>query len=451
MIRCLKNHRTRVHSLGVLAGRRVFFAAILLTAILFAAVLFWPQTWFASPALANDSPGAAPQQAASTPGNLAAPIPPSYFGMHSGHSTNWPSVPFGAVGKGAVNDWVLVQTDQGVFSWDNWDSIDEWVSAVQTHGVGLFHRTARTPMWATSDPASCDFSSQPVGCTAMVSNIKYWDSWWRALVTRYKGQIQVYDLWNEPGNTRGFTGTFAQMVTLTRHEHNIIRSIDPSALIVSPSGNPTYMDKYWAAGGVTDVDAVSFHAYPFPPTLQTGNVAEDRIINLAANMKSVMAKYGLANKPLWDTEGSWGIEAAGAITDPDLQASFLARYCLIHWSLGVTRFYWYVWDNPSTGNGVGGLLDNKGNPTQAAIAYGQVYQWMVGATMTQACTMASDSTWTCGFQRPGGYRALAVWNNMTSKQYNVPNGYSHYRDLSGNVHLAFSAVPIGIKPILLEP
>jgi hypothetical protein len=170
-----------------------------------------------------------------------------------------------------------------------------------------------------------------------------------------------------------------------------------------------------------------------------------------AGMKSVMAKHGLANKPLWDTEGSWGNEATGAITDPDLQTSFLARYCLIHWSRGVTRFYWYVWDNPSTGNGWGGLLDNNGNPTQAAIAYQQVYTWMVGATMTQACTMAPDFTWTCAFGRPGGYRALAIWNNMTSKQYNLPSGYSQYRDLSGNVHSIQGSVPIGIKPILVEP
>jgi hypothetical protein len=450
MIRCLKGHRTRVPSLGALAERGAFFAAIFLTAILLAAVLFWPQTWFASPALANDSPDAALQQGASTPGNLAAPIPPSYFGMHSGHSDSWPSVPFGAAGKGAVTDWVLVETDRGVFSWDNWDSIDEWVSAARTHGVSLFHRTARTPLWATSDITSCNFSSQPVACTAMVVDIKDWDGWWKALVTRYKGQIEVYDLWNEPGNLKGFTGTVADMVTLTRHEHNIIRSIDPSALIVAPSGSPTYMDQYWTAGGVKDVDAVSFHAYP-SPTLHTGNVAEDRIINGVAGMKNVMAKHGLANKPLWDTEGSWGNEATGAITDPDLQASFLARYCLIHWSRGVTRFYWYVWDNPSTGNGWGGLLDNNGNPTQAAIAYQQVYTWMVGATMTQACTMASDYTWTCAFGRPGGYRALAIWNNMTSKQYNLPSGYSQYRDLSGNVHSIQGSVPIGIKPILVEP
>ncbi len=370
--------------------------------------------------------------------------------MHSGHSKDWPSVPVGAIGQSPIHEWALMERGAGVFIWNEPDSIDDWVAAAQSNGVSLFHRTAGTPLWATSDVASCNFSSPPpIVCTAMVSNIKYWDSWWTALVTRYQGQIQVYDLWNEPYNPKSFTGTVAQMVTLTRHEHDIIRSIDPSALIVSPSANPAYMDQYWTAGGVTDVDVVGFHAYP-PSTIHTGNVAEDEITSLVAGMKSVMAKHRLVNKPLWDTEGSWGNEGTGAITDPDLQTSFLARYYLMHWSLGVTRFYWYVWDNPSTGNGWGGLLDNNGNPTQAAIAYEQVYEWMVGATMTQACTMASDFTWTCAFERPGGYRALAIWNNMTSKQYRVTSEYSQYRDLSGNVRPAQGSVPIGSKPILVE-
>ena len=44
----------------------------------------------------------------------------------------------------------------------------------------------------------------------------------------------IYKLWDEP-DASSFTGTITDMVTLTTHEFNIIRSIDPGALFLAPS------------------------------------------------------------------------------------------------------------------------------------------------------------------------------------------------------------------------
>jgi hypothetical protein len=86
----------------------------------------------------------------------------------------------------------------------------------------------------------------------------------------------------------------------------------------------------------------------------------------------------------------------------------------------------------------------------AGVAYGQVYQWMVGATMTQPVVLTKDQTWTVRFSRPGGYESLAIWNTGTTTTYTPDAKYKQYRDLVGKVTPITGAVTIGAAPILLE-
>ena len=209
------------------------------------------------------------------------------------------------------------------------------------------------------------------------------------------------------------------------------------------------MDRYYAAGGVRTVDVVSVHGYPDP---RSNDVAETIGGFLSVPMKAVMAKYGLLQKPLWDTEGSWGDTNSRAITDPDLQAAFVARDYLLHWSNGITRLYWYAWD----GETWGALWNRATGSNLAAAAYQQVYSWMVGARMVAPCSMNGgtiySATYTCDLVRDGGYSARAVWNTVGDTKFVVPSTYTQYRDLGGHVHALPTdrSITIGKKPILLE-
>jgi hypothetical protein len=270
----------------------------------------------------------------------------------------------------------------------------------------------------------------------MVANIQDWDNYVKALVTRYKGKIQIYELWNEPDAS--FTGTTADLVALTTDMYKTIRSIDPQAIILSPSPCclDAYMDGYFAAGGPTGVDGISFHAYTYsaPP---------EKVINYVINIKQIAAKHGLASKPLWSTEGSWGT----ASLTSDAQVAAVARFYLLQWSNGVSRFYWYAWD----GGTWGALWNATNGPHAAALAYQQVYDWMVGAAMTTPCSVDATSTWTCGLSRPGGYQAQAIWNATSSLSYTPPSKFTTYSDLTGNTFPVMGgSVTIGPKPILLQ-
>jgi len=375
---------------------------------------------------------------AAAPASIGPIIPATLFGMHIVNNSHWPTVPIGALGKGTLVVWPYVEQTKGAFNWSN---LDAWVGAAQSHGVSFFFSPEKVPPWAAADPTTCAPTypgSSVIGCTSTVANIQDWDNYVTALVMRYRHRIQIYELWNEPDN--GFTGTMADLVTLTTHEYNIIRAIDPAALILSPSATDngiatSYLGNYFAAGGPAGVDGVSIH--PYVGTAESA-------INYVNDMKATLANCGLSGKGIWDTEGSWGT----ASLTSDAQVAAVARLYLLFWSNGVQRFYWYAWDNSQWGT----LWDATNGPHPAAMAYQQVYNWMAGASMSTPCSRSSDSTWTCGFARPGGYAALAVWNTATTEAYAPASNFKQYRDLSGNIVAipAGSSVTIGPKPILLE-
>jgi polysaccharide biosynthesis protein PslG len=375
------------------------------------------------------------------------PIPASYFGMTVLHlNLGWPSVPFGALGKnGAPGEWISVEKRKGQF---DWREIDRYAEAAEGHGMGFFFSSGFVPEWAAAEKSSCrqaNFDREVSMCTSMVANIRDWDNFVTALVTRYKGRIHIYDLWNEPWNQNIFTSSVPDMATLTTHMHDIIRSIDPSAVIVAPAPTPhRWLDGYLAAGGVRSADVYSVHGYTTNMDLDTAEVSQAW---KSEPLKAILARYGLADKPIWDTEGSWGNQGRRAIKDPDLQAAFVARAYLLHWAAGITRYYWYAWDEPNWGT----LWDRQTGLRKPGVAYGQVYNWMVGATMTRLCEERGGDTWNCEFSRPGGYAAEAVWNTSGGKSYSVPSKFTQFRDLDGNiVKVSSGSVEIGLKPILLE-
>ena len=378
----------------------------------------------------------------------SGPVPSSFFGMTIMESNDWPSIPFGALGKGPGMAWPYVEETKGTF---NWTQLDAYVAQANAHGVSFVYTSVFVPSWAAADKSSCkpNYAYGATVCTSTVANIEDWTDFMTALVTRYKGRIQVYELWNEASCSCYYTGTVAQLVALTKTEHDVIRSIDPEALIVGPTMQgyaSAYLDSYFAAGGTTDIDAVGMHSSPNP----ANDVAEFIMGSVTTGIQSVMKKYGLSSKPLWNTENDWGNDAS--LTDPDDRAAFVARDLLLNWNVGVTRDYWYTWDNPN----VGTLWSPTGGVSEAATAYEQVKSWMQGATMAPCSLNGSTNfyhaLYTCNLTLSNGSQAQAVWYTDGDKTYTVPSQFTQYRDLAGNTNSVPSnhQVTIGVKPILLE-
>ncbi len=431
-------------------------------------------------------------------GGGGSAVAPFFFGMH----INNPNSPFPSTANVPIagvrlwdtqTSWATTNTSSGVY---DWTSLDFRVNQALTNKVDVLYDFARTPAWAqcANNNPQCGSADTTITCAyAMIpppeggpgecfppndlnkdgsGPNQHWIDWVTAVVTRYKGKISYYEIWNEPNNTAMWQGTNAQLVRLAGDARCIIvgdkgcnpqstysqTKIDPSAKVLTPGwGNPIdsigpylIMPLNGVVGvtGASLADIAAFHGYP-------GQNPPEQVLKIYGTLSGLLQGSGL---PVFDTEGSWGASGGiSSISDPDQQAAFTARYLLVQQSAGIQRLYWYGWDLAS-GNGT--LWTSSSGLTLAGVAYQQTELWVSGATLTAPGCAANGSVWTCAYTRSGGYQALVVWDasqtcsngSCTTSTFTLPSSpqFTQYQDLAGNTHAVSGTVAIGAKPILLE-
>jgi hypothetical protein len=378
--------------------------------------------------------------------NGTAAVDRQLFGVHSwglpSGTTPWPSALLGSYrtwDSGAV--WSGIQTSRGSY---NWSRLDQIVNVMSSHHVTILFNFARTPQWASSSPSkTC--GGGPGQCMPPYS-MTDWGNWVRAVVTRYKGRIKYYELWNEPDAWNWWSGTTSQMVQMAKVAYPIIKSVDPDAIVVSPAPQGLnafkWMDGYFAAGGAAYADVIAFHGYVTHPGGFAA--APETWVTIADNMRNVMNKYRVY-KPLIDTEVSWGLNSQ--LPSASGQTAFVARIYMMHWLHGVNRAFWDVWDNGNYGTLYQGSLLPGG------LSYTYLSKWMVGAAMDR-CIQFSNGSWACHLSRSAGYQAWILWNvnGSTTWHLNPALNLQVRRTLGGGKWAISpsSSLTIGTVPIMVE-
>ena len=384
--------------------------------------------------------------------SVAGPIPKTMFSMDMQVGALTGGMPWPKVGFGGIRfwdnhtSWSYLNPSRGVY---DWTLLDQWLDLAESHNVEVLYTFGITPSWAAANPAlACPY--HPGACSPP-ADPRDWDDFVRAVVVHANGRIKYWELWNEPNLTEYWSGDIQTLAGLSQRAYTIIKSIDPNAVVLTPaavaapSNFATWLSSYLAAGGADAADIIAFHGY-LPATAPAPENVKDEVDSIS----SALSRIGQAGKPIWDTEASWG--TTDSLPDLDAQAAYVARAYILRWSLGVQRFYWYAWNSPLWG----ALWDAPSNSIlKPGIAFGETYKWLVGATLTGPCSVASDLTWTCLLSRPGGYSAEIIWNTATTgtstRPFAVEDRFAQYRDLDGNIaSISGSTVPIGNKPILLE-
>lgn len=453
---------------------------------------------------------------AAAPDSPSKPIPPTFFGMHINRpNTPWPQAPFGSLRMlGNMTTWFHLEgAGRGRYDWHN---LDVWLSLARSHNVDVMYTFSRTPEWAAADThAACGPRRGEADCSpprdleisalceAPLKGVTTTDCAFKEFVTSLMDHVctgsapnkscrmAAYSCWNEPNLDGFWVGTYAQsarmcadMVKIVKDECKSCTTLTPdisAATLGDTKGNgdsrsyDEYMKQFLAAYGKLGVeypDAGTFHPYaartwninpaPFPETFAgsgcpgggKSEACPDTLLGKISTFRSLLDSGGMAGKALWATEGGWGTN--GELTDPDAEAAYVARWLILQASSGVARAYWFMWDNGGDARGWGGLWDGRNGINKAGIAYGQIYNWLVGASFTKPCSGDHD-VWTCDISRPGGYQARIVWNAAKSYEtqsltkYSVGADFSQYRELSGmKSAVTGGAVMIGSKPILLE-
>jgi len=338
------------------------------------------------------------------------PVPSELFGMHFHHlgtTTPWPGIP--------IAEWRLWDAYVG---WPNlepmrgrwrFETLDKYVALASEHHVGLLLPLGLSPTWASARPQ--EKSTYQPGAAAEPRNIEDWRFYVGTVVRRYKGRIQAYEIWNEPNLKQFWSGSVDQMITLTREASQIIRDIDPQAVIVSPSATQDrgvpWLGEFLLKGGGAFVDVIGYHLYiaPQPP---------EATLSLVSSVRQTMVQTGVGEKPLWNTEAGWFLPKP---FPPELAAAYLVRAFIINWATGVRRLYWYAWDNHGWVSLETTQSDSR-TLTPAGSAYGVAARWLSGARML-TCKSDAKQVWICALDRDGHHQWI-LWSASGQYSFRVP-------------------------------
>jgi hypothetical protein len=412
------------------------------------------------------------------------PITASFFGMTIGDDVTQflPStVPIGSIGHPSQLAWAEIEYGPGKYSWDYYNKYVEWAAE---NNIPFTMTFGTTPDWASSQ---CKAGQV---CTYPPDNMQYWTDFIQAVLTHYNGitcpKIPYYELWDEAddgafwyqGNYNGMT-SYQNLAALAAAAKPLINGA--GSLLLMPSVTDSldqataWLTSYFAAQGDQFADGASFHGYvasntdcspyPFPEDNFSCSGYGDIVTRTTTFQSIFNSDPYLAGKPIFDSEGSWGKDN---VTDINMQVAWLARWYLLQAGTGaLQQATWFTWGlsslmNTDASNQWGQITTDMlangvdtATPTDAGLAYGYLYNWLVGASVSP-CSQSSN-VWTCVIARPGGYQALAIWYYSTDETdtttYTPGTQFPEYLDLYGNVvpiNPAGSPVTIGPQPILLE-
>ena len=180
--------------------------------------------------------------------------------------------------------WPDVEPTQGVW---NFDRLDRAVEEANKMGINVLGIIFRDRPWAK--PA--------------YNHLDAWLEYVEKLVTRYKGKVQHWEIWNEPDlyprfwDQRDDPENYALLLKTT---YKKIKELDPALTVVHAGvcGIPMeYIERSFAAGAVFDKMAI----HPYRTILNSWE-STLRFKNDLDQLRALMTKYKIGDKDIWFTE-----------------------------------------------------------------------------------------------------------------------------------------------------
>ncbi|MHC4943799.1 MAG: hypothetical protein ACYTG7_12350 [Planctomycetota bacterium] len=207
--------------------------------------------------------------------------------------------------------WSFLEPEKG-----EWVFSDDRIEKYRRHRFKILGHLATAPGWATGFPGPVE---------------NYWDRWYepcdyqefadyvRKVVSRYKGIIDVYEIWNEPWGRfwvrydpkekdRIRVPTAAEdYVRLQEAAFASAKSVDPGVTILGLNTCPCYNGPLWsrkvfAAGAEKSCDAFAYHRYTDSHMGYGGDEIDRAGLMLAA--APFIQRDGLLKMDAWMTEGN---------------------------------------------------------------------------------------------------------------------------------------------------
>ncbi|MFZ1401308.1 MAG: beta-galactosidase [Candidatus Promineifilaceae bacterium] len=208
----------------------------------------------------------------------------------------------------------------------DWYRPDRIVQQANENGLKLLVRIDHQPLWSV---LALEAEGKPITNNQPPANLQDFGDFCFALASRYQGQIQAYQVWNEPNLTREWgeqTPNPAEYTDLLRVCYLGIKSADPDAIVVSaglaPTGGPMpqampddeFLRGMYQAGAADYFDALGLNApgYKAPPTLSPEDGLNEEwgghrwnVFRHVEDMREIMVANGDADKQVVILETGW--------------------------------------------------------------------------------------------------------------------------------------------------
>ena len=268
-------------------------------------------------------------------------------------------------------NWDVIESTNDDFDFTAYDSV---AAAYAAHDIEVLGLLTYSSSWASSNPGSTDDEFYPPDLSA-------WSDYVGTVAEQYAGQIDYWEIWNEPNYSAFWKGTTDDYVELVETAATAITTANPDAVIVlgGLSGADTdFLDTvYNTISDKSLIDVVAVHPYRViggdynyaPETVYDGL---NSLTTDLYNVKAVLNLHGQFDTPIWLTEAGWTTGDAGVSNR--VQAEYLMRFYTIALSIpDVQKVFWYSFndtsDDESYSDAQFGLVEDDFSKKAAFSAY----------------------------------------------------------------------------------
>jgi len=259
-------------------------------------------------------------------------------------------------------EWVRIDVGWETLEPRRSGAIQSWYRDLLDHAVDRrvvracrsSSRWLATPRWASGRRSATAPPRDPDDFGAVMG--------W--LAHRYEGEVDAYEVWNEPNSPAFFSGSPRDYAEMLRSAHDAIAEADPDAMVVAGAtqyNDDAFLEAVYEAGGQGLFDVWSTHPYmglaDAPP--ETEDDGTMWTMDHVRVIRAVMDEHEDRDVPIWFTEFGWSSHSSSRHTpewrrgvSTSRQASYLVRALRFvaaeHPSVEV--MIWYTERNKDTGD-----------------------------------------------------------------------------------------------------
>lgn len=289
--------------------------------------------------------------------------------------------------------WSQINRKKGEWDFAKHDSVVDQCEKSGVKIMGLLHGA---PQWA-----------EPV-----IENLDTWREFVRTTVTRYKGRVPAWQMWNEP-NLESFwkSPNPEHYAALLKVSYEEIRKADPKAIVVWGATSQLDWEFLKVALPLSDgkFDVMSVHPYGYG----SPRAPEAYIADSLYDLRKLLKITGIGERPIWFTEWGWPTHTGRRGMRDREQGQYIARAYICALQAGLERGFWYEFQERAEGDEVNedafGIVEYNLKPKPAYYAYRTLIKASPAGSIAIEKTAKEGLIYYPAWKRPDGVTVHAVW------------------------------------------